>query len=326
MLNIATGVANLATPPIRLSLRELETMAKASGLPQVSLYEFEVFSEISKTHSIRETARRFHSEPGQISRLMKRLESKIGARLIERTPTGVTLTQHGTTALKTAQAVLREASELSTLGREAEKSRIFGIGSTSFLCARLLGPIVGEQSIRDPNLRLRLIDVAPDQMISFALKGAFDLAVHIGALDWPRSWQSIELGEIKWQLFARAGAKVPKRCSFETIKHMPFVVPVYWTNEGLLEGNDQCPVKLRDRIQGIATATAETALAVLKSSDQLAFLPEILARDSLLKEEIQIVQVKEWKSVAKSVYLTVRSDAVPNKLYEKMSELVRGNL
>jgi DNA-binding transcriptional LysR family regulator len=264
-------------------------MAKTSGISQLSLHEFEVFQEIAKTQSIRETARRFKCEPGQISRLMKRLEQKIGARLIERTPTGVTLTQHGSIAVKTTKAVLREASELSALSREAEKSRAYGIGSTSFLCARLLGALVGRHASTDPALRLRLIDVAPDQIISNALKGAFDLAVHVGALDWPRSWQTRPLGEIKWQLFARTGAKVPKKCTFDSIRHLPYIVPVYWTNEGLLEGNDQCPVKMRDREQGVATATAETALAVLKTSDQLAFLPEILAREAVEDGDIHVV-------------------------------------
>lgn len=291
-------------------------------LSDISLYELSVFLEISKTQSIRETARRFDVEAGQISRLMRRLETKVGSRLIERTPTGVSLTQQGSTAVKVADSILERAGELSTLSKDGgdERTRIYGIGSTSFLSARVISHVIGDLSRRDPTLRTRLIDIPPRQIVAYGLKGAFEIAIHIGSLDWPRSWQVQELGEIRWQLFSRKGLGLGQRTQLKNVKEYPFILPVYWTNEGLMEGDDQCPLKASQRKTGIATATAETALEVLKSSDQLAFLPEILARKSVEYGEIVPIHVKEWKTVAKKVYLSVRSDVVPNRMFEKLGQ------
>lgn len=289
-------------------------------LSDISLHEFNVFLEISKTQSIRETARRFDVEAGQISRLMKRLEAKVGSRLLERTPTGVSLTQEGSSAVRVAESILERAGELSTLSKDGdERSRVFGVGSTSFLSARVVSHVIGEETRRDPSLRTRLIDIPPRQIVAYGLKGAFEIAVHIGSLDWPRSWQVKEVGEIHWQLFARKGLGVPSRATVKLVREYPFILPVYWTDEGLIEGDDQCPLKSSQRKAGIATATAETALEVLKSCDQLAFLPEILARKSVERGEIFPIHVKEWKPVAKKVYLAVRTDVVTQKMFDKLA-------
>jgi DNA-binding transcriptional LysR family regulator len=298
---------------------------KSGQLSQISLHDLEMFLEVARTQSIRETARRSGIEAGQVSRLLKRLEGKIGSRLLERNASGVSLTQQGSTAVRAAEAILREAGELAAIGRgeQAESTRVYGIGSASFLCARLLSQIVGELAMKENGPSVRLIDVAPDQMISLALKGAFDMAMHVAPLDWPRSWQVEEVGEMRWHLYARKDLGVPSRCSVQSLKKYAFIYPVYWTNEGLIEGNDQCPLRLNQRKAGIATSTAETALAVLKASDQLAFLPEILAREAVESGEISAITVREWKPVVKPLYLAVRSDVVPNRLFGDLGERIR---
>ena len=299
--------------------------AKKSRHLDISLNELEVFLEVAKTGSIRETARRFHSEPGQVSRLIKRLEGKMGSRLINRSPTGVALTQQGTSAVETASAIIRSADELASLARddEDEKHRIYGIGATSFLSARLLSPVAGRFLAPEHGFRLRLLDIVPNQMIPYALKGAYDLALHIGELDWPRSWQSQLIGPMRWQLFAGPGVDLHARCSVQAVKEFPFVLPVYWTSEGLVEGNDQCPLRPSQRRAGVATSSAETALGVLKASTQVAFLPEILARDAVKAGELRSIQVKEWKPVVRQVYLTVRTDIVPQKLFSTLTSGLR---
>lgn len=294
---------------------------------QISIRELEVFLEVVRTKSIRETARRSHVEPGQVSRLIKRLEEKIGVRLMERNASGISLTQHGTAAVQSAEAILRESSELSVMSRGSEyaKQKILGFASASFLCARMLAPIVGKLADNDEAPHLRLIDVAPDQMISLGLKGAFDLALHVGQLDWPRSWHQEEVGQISWHLYASQRSAVPTKYSVSTIKKCSFIYPIYWTNEGLIEGSDQCPLPLSQRNLGIATSTAETALAVLKHSNQLAFLPDILAKSSVDSREIFQISVREWKPVVKKLFLTVRTDVVPNKFFKNLCADIRNS-
>ncbi len=291
----------------------------------ISLHEFEIFLEIAKTQSVRETARRYELEAGQVSRMVKRLEAKLGARLFERTPTGVKLTSQGTQTVRAANAILREAAELGAIaeGGDQDSARIYGLGASSFLCAKLLAPTVATLATNDLALRLRLFEVNPGQIISYALKGAYDLALHIGNLDWPRSWMTTEIGQLRWQLFARKSTSLAKRCTSQQVKKFPFVVPVYWTNEGLTEGNDQCPLKMSARIQGIATSTAEAALGIVRHSEHLAFLPEILAREAVQNGEVVSVEVTDWKTVVKPLFLAVRSDVVPNRLFAELSLLLK---
>jgi len=69
---------------------------------------------------------------------------------------------------------------------------------------------------------------------------------------------------------------------------------------------------------GFGTATADAAIVLAEKSDQLAFLPEIIARDRLKRRTLKRIYVKNWPTVKRTVYLSMRTDTVTERLAKKM--------
>ena len=102
----------------------------------------------------------------------------------------------------------------------------------------------------------------------------------------------------------------------------PFVMPAYWSQEGLALGNDNCPVPMEKRLKGHETATAEAALQLVRVTDQLAYLPDILISTYESLGEVKKLKLRAAQSAPKTLYMSVRSDTVPDKLFQSMKQSV----
>ena len=252
-----------------VELRQMDTLS-------LTLNEMRILAEIEKTRSIRELARRDQVPPSQISKAIKRLEIKTDSKLIERSLHGVTLTAEGRKAAKIFRQILDHAEQLSAEATDAQPAKIFGVGSTSFLINHLL--VRSSVGLKGGNWRLRFLEMNPDQLTVAGLRHAFDMAFHFGKVDWPSSWHQDKVGEIHWSLCCRTKHPLTKAAApaLKDVLKYPFVMPAYWSQEGLALGNDNCPVPMEKRLKGHETATAEAALHLVRVTDQLAYLPDIL--------------------------------------------------
>src|SRR5215472_1602532 len=68
-----------------------------------------------------------------LSRQIRHLEQQVGARLLDRTPQGTTLTEAGEVFLPRAKALLRSAAQATASARAAAKPHRITIGYTSGL-------------------------------------------------------------------------------------------------------------------------------------------------------------------------------------------------
>ena len=95
----------------------------------------------------------------------------------------------------------------------------------------------------------------------------------------------------------------------------PFIFPVYWTSEGIKFGRDNFPLTEVKRIRGYETATAVSALEIIRRTDQLGFVPEIVARPFLNSGEVIQIDLPSLKTVKQPVYLTVKNDKISQKMF-----------
>jgi DNA-binding transcriptional LysR family regulator len=297
-----------------------------ASIDELSIADFSIALDLARLQSIRELARRRGVQPSQVSRAVTRIEKAFQTRLFERSVTGMVVTARGRVLMEHFARIHVQLDE-ARIDRGAPNAPI-GIGSTAFLNTRLVAPAICSlnQSVA-PEL-FRLVDFAPDDLVRYGISGAFVAAVHIGALDWPRSWQSKRVGQLPWCLYARPGHPLTKRrrCVEATVKEFPFVYPLYWTPSGFAYGNDNCPLKRQDRLTGTSSATAEAALAIVANSDQLAYLPKILAKDDVSRGHLAQIKVSGWMAVSKPVYLSVREDAVSKKHFDELSRATERRL
>jgi DNA-binding transcriptional LysR family regulator len=287
------------------------------NIEDIKFREVELFLRLLKTKSVRELARQTNMQPGQLSKWIQGLEKKIGMPLIDRSSVGVQPTARALELIPYFEELFRIQGDLSHLGKSSKKSDVISIASSSFFTTHLV-PLVLEKVVQEsPDTTMRILDIPPTQFIPVALRGAFDYCLHAQKLDWPKTWTSYQVGFLSWNVFARKNHPLAKKSTKSSLLKYPFIVPIYWTPEGSRYGEDQCPVPISERIKGHETSTAASAVEMVKVTDQLSFLPDVVARPGVADGSLIAVETP-WKLVKKPVYLSVKNAVVKQKQYEQM--------
>lgn len=292
-------------------------------ISSLRLKDLDIFIEVSRAKSIREVARRTGLTPGQVSKSIQALESKIGVKLYRRSVSGVLPTAHGTELLTIAKDFIscgERIHELVSGKTETRAARVLSVASTSFLNTHIIAPTICSFADEVNETKFRFLDLPPDQMTSVALRSGFEIAVHFRAISWPATWQSQKVGSSPWLLCARARHPLADRSSLKQILEYPFVVPTYWSSEGLTSGNDQFPLPISKRRTGFETQTADAAIPILLSTNQIAFLPKVLAKPWLKGKKLRAISCPEIAKVDRDLYVSARTDIVSHRLFERLKE------
>lgn len=292
-------------------------------LGEVKFKEINMLLSISQCGSLREVARRENMAVGQVSKWMSSLESKLGFPLLDRSAQGVSLTAEAKTILPDLKKLQSLASGLEVGKSPDESPTELTFATASFFSTHLIPEWVKQVREENPNYRFRVIDVGPNQMISTSMRGGFHGCLHLEKMDWPRTWSSVQVGELGWGLYCREGHPSGNSNHLESLLQYAFVYPIFWSQEGLKFGNDNCPLPIKKRQMGDLTATAGSAIELVARSDQMAFMPEIVARPYVERGILVQKNVKEWSRVTAPVYLTVKSDRVTKKFFEASQQRLK---
>ena len=288
-------------------------------IEDIKLKEISIFMELIRCGSVRELARQKSMQPGQISKLIKAIENKLGFPVIERSSFGVKLTAHAKEVLPFFSDIYKN-QELFKSNFEVAEQPVLGFSTTSFFSTHLMPNLFSNLEKKYPKYKLRLLDLPPDLFLSAAMRGAFQVCLHMNELDWPKTWSSRKIGYLNWVLCCRKGHPVLNSPTLKSISKYPFVFPVYWMREGLSYGDDNFPVTASKRIRGYETSTATSAVELIRLTNQLGYVPEIVARRLIESGEIKNIEVPSLNDIRKPVFLSVRSDAVTQKMYDWLIE------
>jgi DNA-binding transcriptional LysR family regulator len=277
--------------------KQVFTIKKHMTIEDIKLREVELFLSLLKLKSVRELGRQQNMQPGQVSKWISGLERKIGSPLIERSASGVRPTARAIELLPLFENLQAVHHKLAG-AQEKKETNYYSFASSSFFSTHLV-PLVLKELKEDS--KIRMIDLAPTNFINAALRGAFEYCLHSQKLDWPQTWTTKEVGKLKWNLYARKKHPILKNPSMKNVLKYPFVTPVYWTPEGTLFGDDQCPIPLAKRMKGHETATAEVVANRAELSLEVIKMP--------------------WKQIEKPVYLTVKNSTVKQADFEMISSV-----
>lgn len=121
--------------------------------------EMEVFIASAETGSFSAAARRLKLTPSAVSKLVTRIEDRLGTRLLVRSTRSLLLTPEGETYLTRAQRVLAEIDEMERLVAEGAKARPRGllrVNATIGFGECYIIPLVGEFLSLYPEVKLEL--------------------------------------------------------------------------------------------------------------------------------------------------------------------------
>ena len=307
------------------------TPAPAPSVKDISFFELEILVAVAQQRSLRATARSRHLQPSHVSKVLARLEEKLQTNIFVRSASGVVLTREGQGLREIAEKILAQAELLTSPMRiQQQAARLLTIGAVGFLNKLIVAPCLPELTeLRGEQAavyRFRLLDMGPDELVPTGMRGALDLALHVGPLAWTKAWTTRRVGNMTWGLFCAQAHPLGRRPSVAALTAFPFVVPTYWQANEFLIGNDHCPLSWTERAKGHETSSAEAAVAVVKATEQLAFIPTIVAQPAIVAGDIRQVEIEGWRPFTAPLLLSVRSQAVPARLQQALLRLFPARL
>ena len=120
--------------------------------------ELGFFLRVSEEESFSAAARSLDLDPSTISKVIQRLENRLGVRLFHRTSRVLQLTQEGERFLAAAQKVMQalEEAEASVSPAVTEASGVLRISSTAAFARRRLAPLIPPLVQAHPLLRVEI--------------------------------------------------------------------------------------------------------------------------------------------------------------------------
>jgi DNA-binding transcriptional LysR family regulator len=137
------------------------------------------FNVLAETLNFSRAAERLHIAQPALSVSIQKLETELGTRLFERTPTGVLLTPSGQAALVEARRLLYHGEQLLRSARDAAQGtggrlRIGFVGSTIF---RVIPTLIPSFRSQYPGVELVLREATSARILEMLKEEALDLGI-----------------------------------------------------------------------------------------------------------------------------------------------------
>ena len=167
------------------------------------LQAMEVFAVVAEAGGFARAARRLHLSPPAVTRAVAALESRLGARLLNRTTRSVSLTEAGLRFLDSARRLLAELDEAerSAAGTTATPSGHLRVTAPVTFGRLHLMPVLSAYLRAQPQVTATLVTL--DRVVNLIEEG-FDVAVRIAQLP-DSTLVARRIGEVRRRLVASPG-------------------------------------------------------------------------------------------------------------------------
>ncbi|WP_192036177.1 LysR family transcriptional regulator [Halomonas sp. YLGW01] len=178
--------------------------SETSGTPQLggALEDIRAFCTVVELGSISAAARELGETKGGVSRRISRLEGRLGAALLARTPRAVSATEEGMlfqAKARDALALLADATEGARLSRSVPQG-LLRVTAPVDMGIDLLPPLVVAFQRRHPQIRIELLPT--DTKLDLAAN-RIDLALRASADDLPdMNYRASRLADFQMCLYA----------------------------------------------------------------------------------------------------------------------------
>lgn len=148
--------------------------------PNNRLNEMEIFSQVIGSGNFSNAARRLNMDPSSISKLISRLENRLGVRLLHRTTRKVVLTEEGNYFYHKVVRILADIQEVegSLISHHPPRGKVRITCSVPFALHQLI-PILPEFARLYPSVQIILLST--DAVVDL-LAERCDIAIRIGKL------------------------------------------------------------------------------------------------------------------------------------------------
>ena len=184
-----------------------------TAMPQpVTLRQLRAFVTISRLGSFVEAARTLHVTPSALSIVVREFEAALGLRVFERTTRRVALNEAGRRYLPYAEQVLADLQRAERLAEDLRGGRtgVVRLASTALLGWAVLPQALAGFRAGWPSIRVELLDVPADGIVSAVETGLADLAINLSTPS-ARDIQATPLFHSRVHLVCPRGHRLARR-------------------------------------------------------------------------------------------------------------------
>ncbi|MFF8648370.1 LysR substrate-binding domain-containing protein [Streptomyces griseoluteus] len=146
---------------------------------ELDVNRLRVLMEVAHAASIAEAARKLSFTPSALSQQISKLETELGTRLLERRPTGVTLTPVGAVLVEHGERVigeLRQARAAIDAAMGVQPQRL-ALGSFATAAQVLVPAALAALQRRYPRAELSLVDIEPPEGYGLVTSGDLEVLI-----------------------------------------------------------------------------------------------------------------------------------------------------
>lgn len=149
-----------------------------SAYPPEMLNQLRSLLTVIEEGSLNRAATRLRMSQPALSRQMQALENEVGGRLLERSATGVSLTDAGHAFAERARRVLADYDDAVAEARRLTRGQKeeLRIGYLVSAAQRLLNPALAMLRRVHPEVRIKLLDLSPGEQVMALQRGEIDVA------------------------------------------------------------------------------------------------------------------------------------------------------
>lgn len=290
-------------------------------LADISFLDLQILSELSAYRSLRALSRSMNIEAPTLSKKLKNIQAELGIEVIRTSATGYALTPDGTHINLKAKEFLSSSVDFIPSKNSLLRQRtVYTVGSRGFLNIFLCGSFVSALPAINSGPLLRFIDLSPDELRLTVFEGVLDLAVSLEQFNWPKNWVITEIGQLTWSFYVRENHPLKERSTRAELIKYPWTRSAYWNGRSIAQGSDSLSVPRIDRIAGHEIQTASVAIELIKNSDDVALIPEIVANEQVRMGLIRKIICPEIEMPSATITFGINSDRVNQKLYASWSK------
>jgi len=205
----------------------------------MELRQLRYFVAIAEQGSFSRAAERLHISQPPLSTQIKALEDEIGARLLERSNRGVTLTAVGTAFFEDIRTILAQIEHAVERVRQTERgdAGTLSIGFVSIADFGILPPTLKSFRARYPQVDVQLHELTTDAQIRELRAGELDLSIGLAPVDEPGlTFTSLLHEPLMLAVPAtHAGLQGSGAVDLRTLAKEPFIVPPRNIGPGLYD-------------------------------------------------------------------------------------------
>lgn len=293
-----------------------------------SLRQLEYLIAIAETRHFRRAAERVNTTQPTLSGQLKALEDRLGAQLVERTRSRVSLTPIGGEVVEVARRMLKDAQNLRDLcaKRGASLGGVIRLGVPPTICAYLLPRVIPALHRTHPELKLYIREELPQALISGLDEGSHDviiLPMPIPGAEFNRETlyrEPLYLAVAEDHPLAAKTEAAPADLANENVLTLG---PAYQLHNMVVGLCEEFGAKVRFDYEGTSLETLREMVAMGLG---VTFLPGLYVHSALARETSVKVMPIKGRSLYRTIGMAWRRSSARQDSFERVATFIRDTI